>query len=269
MESDFGPQPFIFCNNLADRKQRVAKSKGEEQGSRDEQTPDAGEGSAEGEGIEGKVEDKQGNPINADGSLVLESVNNVSDMTDNDFTNPTRNVKLPILPEKVSDAIGANGRPIVIKKNIFERNKKKHKDLTPEQSREILKSALYNPDLYGQNQKAKRPYNWIVINTKDENGRNRSVVIEISPDEMRDTALKELDAEQQLKSEEVTAATEKFLSADSEEERRAEEEARKAYEAKIADEDRQKRITVMPNTSQRTAAQRRRKSLLTARERLQ
>ena len=181
MESDFGLQPFIFCNNLADRKQRVAKSKGEEQGSGDEQTPDAGEGSAEGEGIEGKVEDKQGNPINENGSLVLESVNNVSDMTDNDFTNPTRNVKLPILPEKVSDAIGATGRPIVIKKNIFERNKKKHKDLTPEQSREILKSALYNPDLYGQNQKAKRPYNWIVINTKDEKGKNKSVVIEISP----------------------------------------------------------------------------------------
>ena len=43
MESDFGPQPFIFCNNFADRKQRVAKSKGEEQGSGDEQTPDAGE----------------------------------------------------------------------------------------------------------------------------------------------------------------------------------------------------------------------------------
>ena len=59
MESDFGPQPFIFCNNLADRKQRVAKSKGEEQGSGDEQTPDAGEGSAEGEGIEAQVEDKQ------------------------------------------------------------------------------------------------------------------------------------------------------------------------------------------------------------------
>ena len=50
MESDFGPQPFIFCNNLADRKQRVAKSKEQEQGSRDEQTSDAGEGSAEGEG---------------------------------------------------------------------------------------------------------------------------------------------------------------------------------------------------------------------------
>ena len=59
MESDFGPQPFIFCNNLADRKQRVAKSKEQEQGSGDEQTSDAGEGSAEGEGFEAQVEDKQ------------------------------------------------------------------------------------------------------------------------------------------------------------------------------------------------------------------
>lgn len=63
MESDFGPQPFIFCNNLADRKQRVAKSKGEEQGSGDEQTSDAGEGSAEGEGIEGESTNGRENSV--------------------------------------------------------------------------------------------------------------------------------------------------------------------------------------------------------------
>ena len=45
----------------------------------------------------------------------------------------------------------------------------------------IFNSALYNPDLYGQNQKAKRPYNWVLINTKDENGKNRTVLLEVNP----------------------------------------------------------------------------------------
>ena len=125
--------------------------------------------------------DNQGNPINADGTLKLEKIKSVDDLTDEDFSKPTRNVELPAIPKNVDDAIGANGKPIIIKKNIFERNAERHSDLTPEQSREILHSALYNPDLYGQNQKAKRPYNWVVINTKDEKGHNRTVLLEISP----------------------------------------------------------------------------------------
>lgn len=52
--------------------------------------------------------------------------------------------------------------------------------MTPAESREILLSALYNPDLYGQNQKRKRPYNWVVINTKDEKGHNRVVLLEVN-----------------------------------------------------------------------------------------
>ena len=113
--------------------------------------------------------------------MKLEKIKSVDDLTDEDFSKPTRNVELPAIPKNVDDAIGANGKPIIIKKNIFERNAERHSDLTPEQSREILHSALYNPDLYGQNQKAKRPYNWVVINTKDEKGHNRTVLLEISP----------------------------------------------------------------------------------------
>ena len=41
---------------------------------------------------------------------------------------------------------------------------------------------MYTPDLYGQNQKAKRPYNWVVINTKDKEGKKRLVLLELSPE---------------------------------------------------------------------------------------
>ena len=125
--------------------------------------------------------DSQGNPLNADGTLKLEKVESIDGITDEDFSHPTRNVELPKIPEAVDNALGAEGKPVIIKKNIFERNAERHKDLSPSQSRGILFSALYNADLYGQNQKAKRPYNWVVINTKDEKGHNRIVLLEINP----------------------------------------------------------------------------------------
>ena len=124
--------------------------------------------------------DNQGNPIDKDGKLIIEKVGSISDLTDEDFEHPTRSVELPAIPQNIDEAIGANGKPVVIKKNIFEKNKQSHSDLTPAQSRDILPSALYNADLYGQNQKAKRPYNWIVINTKDKTGNNRLVLLEVN-----------------------------------------------------------------------------------------
>lgn len=127
------------------------------------------------------LKDNQGNPLNQDGTLKLDKIKSVDELTDGDFLHPTRNVELPSLPKKIADAIGTEGKPVVIKKNIFERNYIRHKDVTPELSKVIFKSALYNPDLYGQNQKKTRPYNWLLINTKDEKGNNRTVLLEVNP----------------------------------------------------------------------------------------
>lgn len=127
------------------------------------------------------LKDNQGNPLNQDGTLKLDKIKSVDELTDEDFLHPTRNVELPSLPKKIADAIGTEGKPVVIKKNIFERNYMRHKDVTPELSKIIFKSALYNPDLYGQNQKKTRPYNWVLINTKDEKGNNRTVLLEVNP----------------------------------------------------------------------------------------
>ena len=121
--------------------------------------------------------DNQGNPVNADGSLLAEKIETIEGLADEDFFHPKRNVQLPALPEKVDAAIGADGKPVVIKKNIFEKNRKSHKDLSPTQSREILSNALYHTDLYGQNQKAKRPYNWILIHNA---AKHSAVILEVS-----------------------------------------------------------------------------------------
>ena len=124
--------------------------------------------------------DRQGNPLNADGTLKVDVISSIDKLTDEDFTNPTRNVQLPELPKNVDSAIGADGKPVVIKKSIFERNKDRHADLTAQQSREILSAALYDAKLYGQTQAKSRPYNWVVIALRDEGGNNRLVLLEVN-----------------------------------------------------------------------------------------
>jgi hypothetical protein len=124
--------------------------------------------------------DNQGNPINKNGKLVIEKINSIDDLTDEDFTNPKRNVELPKLPKNVDKAIGGNKKPVIIKKNIFEKNRDKHNDLTPQQSKEILKSTLYSPNLFGQNQKNKKPNNWVLITVKDSKDNNKLVLLEIN-----------------------------------------------------------------------------------------
>ena len=124
-----------------------------------------------------KLEDSQGNPIDENGKLVLQQVPSIDDITDADFNQPTRNVQLPTIPKNVDAAIGANGKPVIIKKNVFKKNRRSHKDVTPSDSRAILTVALYNTSLYGQNQKLSRPHNWILIHIAD---KNSAIIVEVN-----------------------------------------------------------------------------------------
>ena len=111
--------------------------------------------------------DKQGNPIDAEDRLITEKVEDISDLSDDDFNNPTRSVELPKIPKNVDDALGANGRPVIIKKNIFEKNGKSH-GFTPKQSRKILGDALYNPDIVGQSQPSTKKTHWVAIKVDEK-----------------------------------------------------------------------------------------------------
>ena len=128
-------------------------------------------------GLQKNLYDRQGNPVDADGKLLLEEISSVDELKGEDFSNPTRNVQLPKILENVDKAIGAGGKPVIIKKNIFEKNKANHPELKPSQSRKILKDALYSTNLYGQTQPKSRPNYWVVIRTSDP---NKVVVLEVS-----------------------------------------------------------------------------------------
>ena len=60
---------------------------------------------------------------------------------------------------------------------MFVKNAKTHDDLTANDGRAILSEALYNPNLYGQNRKATRPYNWILIHSADTNS---AIIVEVN-----------------------------------------------------------------------------------------
>jgi site-specific DNA-cytosine methylase len=113
------------------------------------------------------LKDNQGNPLNQDGTLKLDKIKSVDELTDEDFTDAFRNVELPTLPKNVDKAIGANGKPVVIKKNIFEKNWNAHK-FTPAESKKILNDALYNTDLVGHTQPTKKPNHWVAIKLDDK-----------------------------------------------------------------------------------------------------
>ncbi|MBQ7251826.1 MAG: zeta toxin family protein [Kiritimatiellae bacterium] len=121
--------------------------------------------------------DKQGNPINDDGTLKLDKVESVADLTDEDFTAPKRNVQLPRIPPTVDAAIGADGKPVIIKRRIFLKNRDAHHDLSAKDGRDILNRSLYNPNLVGQTQPIRRPTYWVVIQTGDNNA---VTVLEVS-----------------------------------------------------------------------------------------
>lgn len=113
------------------------------------------------------LKDNQGNPLNQDGTLKLDKIKSVDELTDEDFTSAFRNVELPAIPKNVDAAIGANGKPIVIKKNIFEKNWNTHK-FTPAESKKVLNDALYNTDLVGHTQPTKKPNHWVAIKLDDK-----------------------------------------------------------------------------------------------------
>lgn len=113
------------------------------------------------------LKDNQENPLNQDGTLKLDKIKSVDELTDEDFTSAFRNVEFPAIPKNVDAAIGANGKPVVIKKNIFEKNWNAHK-FTPAESKKVLNDALYNTDLVGHTQPTKKPNHWVAIKLDDK-----------------------------------------------------------------------------------------------------
>ena len=104
-------------------------------------------------------------------------LNSVSDITNADFTQPFRSIELPSLPERTLEKIGKEAKPVLLKKNILEKNRDHHPDLSPEISRKILQKALYESSVFIQDKPSSKPNYWVLV---EVGGKNSLVTIEIS-----------------------------------------------------------------------------------------
>ena len=95
---------------------------------------------------------------------------NAFEIQDEDFNNPTRHVVLPSLTQEAIEKIGTDNRLIMIKKSVFDKNRKHHNELTPDDSRKVLNAALTSADLIINDKPSNKPNYWIVVNLdKNEN----------------------------------------------------------------------------------------------------
>lgn len=127
----------------------------------------------------GLVEQTQ-EPVVKD-NLTTESENVFLDstekITDEDFSNPTRSITLPALPDAVLNAIGKKSKPVLLKKNILEKNRNHHKELSADDSRKILDRALYHSERVIQDKPSDKPNYWVMAKLDD---KSSIVTIEIS-----------------------------------------------------------------------------------------
>lgn len=100
------------------------------------------------------------------------------EITDLDFTNPAGDVVLPALMPIVTKYLGIPNKNVLIKKSVFEKNKKNHKELTNESSRDVLTLALTKTSIVIHDKPKSKPYYWILVHE----GKNNNAIVTLDVD---------------------------------------------------------------------------------------
>ena len=86
--------------------------------------------------------------------------------------------KLPNLNKDTLEQYGFEDKPVVLKKNIIEKNKVNHPDITDDMAREIIGNSLYRPEVILKGHKDKPAYHNFITRLKDD--KNSIVLLELS-----------------------------------------------------------------------------------------
>ena len=107
----------------------------------------------------------------------IATINSITEITDEDFNNPTRSIILPSLPQRLLNLIGKKLKPVLLKKNVLEKNKNNHPELSAEDNRKILDAALYHAEEIINDKPSAKPNYWVLAKI---DGKSSMVTIEIS-----------------------------------------------------------------------------------------
>ena len=90
----------------------------------------------------------------------------------------TKDNTLPNFPKYFLDEYGLEDKPILLKKNIIEKNKLNHPDITEEEARRIIGNALYKPETILKANPEKPTYHNFISRTDDKH--SDIVLLELS-----------------------------------------------------------------------------------------
>lgn len=106
---------------------------------------------------------------NNDIQAKIDSLNSIDFSKDN---------KLPNLNQDTLEQYGFEDKPVLLKKNIVEKNKLNHPDITDDMAREIIGNSLYKPEAVLKANKDKPAYHNFITRLKDD--KNSIVLLELS-----------------------------------------------------------------------------------------
>ena len=107
--------------------------------------------------------------INNDIQAKIDSLKNIDFSKDN---------TLPNLNKDTLEQYGFEDKPVLLKKNIVEKNKLNHPDITDDMAREIIGNSLYKPEAVLKANKDKPAYHNFI--TRLKNDKNSIVLLELS-----------------------------------------------------------------------------------------
>lgn len=117
--------------------------------------------------FKGNSDSKKNN--NDDIQTKIDSLNSIDFSRDN---------KLPNLNKDTLEQYGFEDKPVILKKNIIEKNKTNHPDITDDMAREIIGNSLYKPEAVLKANKEKPAYHNFITRLDDD--KNSIVLLELS-----------------------------------------------------------------------------------------
>ena len=99
---------------------------------------------------------------------IINKITGVDKLTEEDFTSPKRSVLLTPMTNDFYEKTGVEKKEILIKKNIFEKNKNHHTEIkTVEENRKIIENALYGNNIAMLCKPNEKPNYWTVVKSDD------------------------------------------------------------------------------------------------------
>ena len=83
-----------------------------------------------------------------------------------DYKNPQKDYELPVIPKSILNKLNKSTKPVILKKDIIEKNKNHHPDVNIEDYNQILEEGIYRADIVFKTKQNDDYYNFVHYDDK-------------------------------------------------------------------------------------------------------